>query len=214
MHRIIPTTVLLAATLVPITAAEGMRRGPAIDEPGREWRLSIAVGSHNVTWPLRIVSPPHPAVLTCVETPIARTRLGEVPLRLVAGGFSDRDFNLDAALFMLESGQRVRFRGRLRPEASVMLGYMGSRDTRRGFRQASGGAWRSVRGDVQSSLVFGAGVSVELALPGHSWLSGIRLGYRWLAQTPYIRNEYSLNAHGVWSIGATLPIRSGGRAGR
>jgi hypothetical protein len=209
----IPTLALVVAAMAPLAGAGDHPPAPEPSSPDREWRLSIAAGSHNVSWPFRALRPLHPSVLTCVETPVARTRFGEVPLRLSVAGFSDRDFNLDGAILALESGYRFSLPGGLRPEASASLGYMASRDTRTGFRQIDG-AWRSVRGDVQSAMVFGAGVSVELTLRGHSWPSGIVLAYRWLVQTPYVRTEEPLMAHGVWSVGATFQIRSGRRQGR
>ena len=213
MRSIIPTAVLLVATVAPAAGAEEQPRSPESGHPGREWRLSIAAGSHNVSLPLQFLRPAHPAILAGLETPLTRTRLGEVPLRVSVVGFSDRDFSLSGAQCALETGQRFHLVGAFYPEASVILGYMASRDMRPGFRQVDA-RWTNVRGDVQSSLVFGAGVSVELAPRGRSWPSGIVLAYRWLAQTPYVRTEEPLMAHGVWSIGAKFRIRSGGRQER
>lgn len=211
MRSITSIAALLAATL-PLTAgAEEPSASPGPPRPDREWRLSIGAGSHNVSWPLRTLRPVHAAGLTSVETPLARTRFGDVPLRLTVAGFSDGDFNLGGGLVALEGGQRFRLPGGVRPEASLVLGYMGSRDTREGFRQVDGD-WERTRGDVQSSLVFGAGASVELALRGPASPSGVVLAYRWLVQTPYVRSEEPLNAHGVWSVALTFPFRSrGGR---
>ncbi len=213
MRSIISTGVLLVATVAPAAGAEEQPRGSESDRPGREWRLSIAAGSHNVSWPLQFLRPAHPAVVASLETPLTRTRFFEVPLRVSVLGFSDRDFSLSGAQFALETGQRFRLFKSIYPEASVILGYMASRDTRQGFRQADA-RWTSVRGDMRSSLVFGAGVSVELSPRGRSWPSGIVLAYRWLAETPYVASEEPLMAHGVWSIGAKFRIRSGGRQGR
>jgi hypothetical protein len=181
----------------------GTLRGPFL----HDWQISGAVGSHNVTWPLRIWSPFHFAADAALDTPYFRWRYGHMPLRVRVGGFEDHDFHFYAMLTDLETGHSFDAPFGAFGEVAVSLGYLGGRDDRLAFEQSSGGEWRQTHADWHSALTAGTALSLGYDFSRTLAPARVFVRYRWLVEYPYLAGEIPIMAHGFWSVGAAFRLQ-------